>query len=175
MKPRIAIDMDDVLADTVGKFIDIYRRDFDTEALPDVFREKSFHELLEKDVSQKLSDYVHEPGFFADIAVMPGAQEITRELAEKYDLFVTSAAMEFRNSLSEKYDWLDQHFPHIHWKNRVFCGDKSILRADVMIDDMPYNLVSFQGKGLLFDAPHNRDNALFQRVLSWEEIAKVLL
>lgn len=175
MKPRIAIDMDDVLADTVGKFIDIYRRDFDTEALPTVFREKSFHELLEKDVYKKLADYVHEPGFFTDIAVMPGAQEVTRELSEKYDLFVTSAAMEFRNSLSEKYDWLDEHFPHIHWKNRVFCGDKSIIRADVMIDDMPYNLVSFQGKGLLFDAPHNRENSLFQRVHSWEDVAKVLL
>ncbi|RRB07920.1 5'(3')-deoxyribonucleotidase [Larkinella rosea] len=175
MKPRIAIDMDDVLADTVGKFIDIYRRDFDTEALPTVFREKSFHELLEKDVYKKLADYVHEPSFFTDIAVMPGAQEVTRELSEKYDLFVTSAAMEFRNSLSEKYDWLDEHFPHIHWKNRVFCGDKSIIRADVMIDDMPYNLVSFQGKGLLFDAPHNRENSLFQRVHSWEDVAKALL
>ncbi|MFD1139654.1 5'(3')-deoxyribonucleotidase [Larkinella insperata] len=175
MKPRIAIDMDDVLADTVGKFIAIYRRDFDTNALPDVFRENSFHEVLEKDISQRLSDYVHQPGFFADIEVMPGAPEITRALAEKYDLFVTSAAMEFRNSLAEKYDWLDRHFPHIHWKNRVFCGDKSIIRADVMIDDMPYNLVSFQGKGLLFDAPHNQDNELFQRVFSWEEIAKVLL
>ncbi|GAB3338493.1 5'-3'-deoxyribonucleotidase [Larkinella ripae] len=175
MKPRIAIDMDDVLADTVGKFIDIYRRDFDTTALPDVFRTESFHEILEEDVSQRLSDYVHEPGFFADIAVMPGAQEFTRALSEKYDLFVTSAAMEFRNSLAEKYDWLDEHFPHIHWKNRVFCGDKSIIRADVMIDDMPYNLVSFEGKGLLFDAPHNRDNSLFQRVHSWEQIAGILL
>jgi 5'-nucleotidase len=83
--------------------------------------------------------------------------------------------MEFRNSLAEKYDWLDQYFPHIHWKNRVFCGDKSILRADIMIDDMPYNLVSFQGKGLLFDAPHNRDNTIFQRVLSWEDSVKELL
>ncbi|MFC5408356.1 5'(3')-deoxyribonucleotidase [Larkinella bovis] len=175
MKPRIAIDMDDVLADTVGTFIDIYRRDFDTTALPDVFRENSFHELLEKDISQRLSDYVHEPGFFADIAVMPGAPEITRELSKKYDLFVTSAAMEFRNSLAEKYDWLDRYFPHIPWQNRVFCGDKSIIRADIMIDDMPYNLVSFQGKGLLFDAPHNRDNTLFQRVHSWEQIATILL
>ncbi|RCR68916.1 5' nucleotidase, NT5C type [Larkinella punicea] len=175
MKPRIAIDMDDVLADTVGKFIAIYRRDFDTTALPTVFRDNSFHELLEKDVYKRLTDYVHEPGFFADILVMPGAIEVTQALSEKYDLFVTSAAMEFRNSLSEKYDWLDQHFPHIHWKNRVFCGDKSILRADIMIDDMPYNLVSFQGKGLLFDAPHNRDNTIFQRVLSWDEVAKELL
>ncbi|MGA0558663.1 5' nucleotidase, NT5C type [Larkinella sp. VNQ87] len=175
MKPRIAIDMDDVLADTVGKFIDIYRRDFDTTVLPTFFRENSFHEILEKDVYQRLADSVHQPGFFTDIAVMEGAQEVTRALSEKYDLYVTSAAMEFRNSLSEKYDWLDEHFPHIHWKNRVFCGDKSIIRADVMIDDMPYNLVSFQGKGLLFDAPHNRDNTLFERVNSWEQVGRILL
>jgi len=175
MKPRIAIDMDDVLADTTGKFIDLYIREFDPAAIPNDFREKSFHELLEESVYRRLFDFAYEPDFFADIKVMEGAQEVTRALAEKYDLFVTTAAMEFRNSFVDKYDWLDQHFPHIHWRNRVFCGDKSILRADIIIDDMPYNLVAFQGDGLLFDAPHNRDDQQFRRVKSWEEIAQALL
>jgi len=175
MKPRIAIDMDDVLADTLGKFITIYCREFDPNAVPELFREQSFHEILEKDVYQRLFAYVHEPGFFADIPVMEGAIEATRALAEKYDLYVTTAAMEFRNSFVDKYDWLDQHFPHIPWQNRVFCGDKSILRADYIIDDLPRNLTAFTGEGLLFHAPHNRHDEQYRRVRSWEEITSILL
>ncbi|WP_234733980.1 5' nucleotidase, NT5C type [Tellurirhabdus bombi] len=175
MKPRIAIDMDDVLADTTGQFITIYCRDFDPSALPQQFRDESFHELLEEKVYRQLSDYVYEPGFFADIPVMEEAQEVTQQLAEKYDLFVTTAAMEFRNSFVDKFDWLDRYFAHIPWQNRVFCGDKSILRADIMIDDLPRNLQSFQGEGLLFHAPHNRDEQGFKRVRSWREIAQILL
>ncbi len=167
--------MDDVLADTVGKFINIYCREIDPAAVPSQFREKSFHEILEEPVYRRLFEYVYEPGFFADIEVMEGAREITEALAQKYDLFVTSAAMEFRTSFVDKYDWLDRHFPHIPWKNRVFCGDKSILRADIIIDDMPYNLKAFSGDGLLFDAPHNRDDTEYRRVHSWQEIAGILL
>lgn len=175
MKPRIAIDMDDVLADTVGTLIDIYCRDFDPGALPQQFRDRSFHELLDKDVYRRLFDYIYKPGFFAGIDVMDGAQEVTRALAEKYDLFITTAAMEFKYSFVDKYEWLDRHFPHIHWRNRVFCGDKSIIRADYMIDDMPRNLHTFTGEGLLFDAPHNRDEAGYRRVHTWTDVAHALL
>lgn len=175
MKPRIAIDMDDVLADTVGKFIDIYRRDFDSSATPERFRNQSFHELLDKDTFGRLFNYVHEPGFFADIAVVEGAVDVTKALSEKYDLFVTTAAMEFRNSFVDKYDWLARYFPHIPWQHWVFLGDKSILRADYMIDDLPRNLTTFQGEGLLFDAPHNLRSNGFRRVKTWEEIAELLL
>ncbi|WP_266366005.1 5' nucleotidase, NT5C type [Tellurirhabdus rosea] len=175
MKPRIAIDMDDVLADTTGKFIDIYRRDFDPVVAPERFREKSFHELLDQETYGRLFRYVHDRGFFTDIEVMEGAIDVTRALMEKYDLFVTTAAMEFRNSFEEKYDWLMRHFSHIPWQNWVFLGDKSIIRAEYMIDDLPRNLLTFEGEGLLFHAPHNTDDNEFRRVRSWDEIAGLLL
>lgn len=175
MKPRIAIDMDDVLADTTGKFIDIYRRDFDATTTPERFRNQSFHEILDQETYDRLSTYVYQPGFFADIAIMEGAVEVTRALSEKYDLFVTTAAMEFRNSFVDKYDWLARYFPHIPWQQWVFLGDKSIIRAEYMIDDMPRNLLSFQGEGLLFHAPHNLADTGFRRVQTWAEIATILL
>ncbi len=54
-------------------------------------------------------------------------------------------------------------------------GDKSILNTAYLIDDMPRNLRTFQGQGLLFDALHNRDDREFRRVKSWQDVAKVLL
>jgi 5'-nucleotidase len=106
---------------------------------------------------------------------MPDAQEVVSKLYEKYEIFVVSAATEFPNSLSEKLEWLEDYFPYIGWKHTVFCGHKWMIRADYIIDDHEKNLINFQGKGLLFDAVHNKHITDFQRVNSWKEIEGLLL
>ena len=78
--------------------------------------------------------------------------------------------MEFRNSFEDKYDWLQQHFPFIHWKNVIFCGDKSIIDADYMIDDHVFNLKTFKGHGILFTASHNIHESAYTRVNNWLDV-----
>ena len=89
---------------------------------------------------------------------------------ENFEVFIVTAAQEFRNSLPDKHDWLHRHFPFIPWRNFVFCGDKSIILADYMIDDHVFNLETFQGKGLLYTASHNIHETGYTRVNNWEEI-----
>lgn len=175
MKQRIAIDMDDVMADTYGKFADLYLNGENPRYTLEELRETSFHELLDETELKNLFKNVYTPGFFSDIAVMEGAQDTIARLMERYEVFVATAAMEFPNSLREKYDWLAQHFPDIHWRNIIFLGDKSILGADYLIDDLPRNLKTFSGRGLLFTAPHNRDETAYKRVDTWNEVAGLLL
>ncbi|MEZ0611324.1 5'(3')-deoxyribonucleotidase [Fibrella sp. WM1] len=175
MKKRICIDQDDVLADTHAKLVQIYLNSGAPRYELAQLQEKSFHELLTEDEQKAIYQAIHQPGFFRDIAVMPGAQEAISRLQEHYEIFVATAAMEFPDSFRDKYDWLAEHFPTIHWRNIIFLGDKSILGADYLIDDMPYNLRTFGGKGLLFDALHNRDEADFTRVRSWQEVLDLLL
>jgi 5'(3')-deoxyribonucleotidase len=52
----------------------------------------------------------------------------------------------------------------------VFCGNKSILRADYLIDDLPRNLDRFTGQGLLYTAPHNLTATGYARVNHWREV-----
>lgn len=167
--------MDDVMADTHAKFVQLYLAGETPRYTLEELKEKSFHELFDEPEYRALSDRVYEPGFFRDIPVMEGAQEVIADLMTKYDVYVASAAQEFPNSLREKWDWLQEHFPALPWRNYIFMGDKSVLNTAYLIDDMPYNLKTFQGQGLLFDALHNRDNQDFQRVKSWQEVASVLL
>ncbi|GAB4034241.1 5' nucleotidase, NT5C type [Spirosoma jeollabukense] len=175
MKKRIAIDMDDVMADTHAKFIKLYLEGDMPRYTLEELKEKSFHELFDENEYQLISERVYEPGFFRDIKVMEGAQDVIADLMKTYDVFVASAAQEFPNSLREKWDWLQEHFPAISWRNYIFLGDKSVLNTDFLIDDLPRNLRTFQGKGLLFDALHNRDDNEFQRAKSWQDIATILL
>lgn len=167
--------MDDVMADTHAKFVRLYLEGETPRYTLDELKEKSFHELFDEDEYDILSRRVYEVGFFRDIPVMEGAQDVITDLMQKYDVFVASAAQEFPNSLREKWDWLQEHFPAISWHNYVFLGDKSVLNTDFLIDDLPRNLRTFQGQGLLFDALHNRQDTEFQRVKSWHDISKLLL
>ncbi len=167
MKKRIALDMDEVIADVRPKFLDLYEQEMGIRLQEADYRGKKIYQINGAD---RLRTHLFEKGFFADLPVIPDSQEVVRELTEYYDIFITTAAMEFRASLEDKYDWLQRHFPFLHWKNFVFCGDKSIIAADYMIDDHVFNLRTFQGQGLLYTASHNVHETGYVRVDNWQEI-----
>jgi 5'-nucleotidase len=174
-KQRIAVDMDEVMADSITRFQEWYGRDFQVELTLEAMRGKNPHEAVAPEHQPALRAYPNAEGFFRDLPVMSNSQRVIKALAEKYEVFVATAAMEFPNSFLDKYQWLQQHFSFLPWRNFVFCGDKSILNADYLIDDNAYNFDGFRGVGLLFDAPHNALETGHRRVHSWLEIADILL
>lgn len=93
---------------------------------------------------------------------------------ESFEVYIVSAAMEFPQSLPEKREWLNEHFPFIHWRHIIFCGDKSIIGTDYMIDDHIKNLDNFKGTTLMFHAFHNVNYNHHQRVNNWQEVLKLL-
>jgi 5'-nucleotidase len=166
MKKRIAIDMDEVIADVVPKFIDIFEDHYGWRPKKEDYYGKKLYHMPE---ALALRNVLFEKGFFRDLPVMPGAQETLRELMDSYEIYIVTAAMEFRNSFEDKYDWLLEHFPFLDWKKFVFCGYKHIIRADYLIDDHPHNLETFEGKPLIFTASHNINEDRFERLNNWEE------
>ena len=131
---RIAIDMDDVLADTTVKIIHTINSLID--------KNYSYEELMSDRLTRErfLKDYLAnnsflwQPGFFLDVPIKAKAIEIVEILSEKYEIFIVSAATEFPESLKEKLIWMKQHFPFISWTHIVFCGHKYMIQADYLID-----------------------------------------
>lgn len=173
-RQRIAIDMDEVIADTIDQFAEIYRKNHDYDLLGRLVDGKEIREVLPQELRPTLSKYINEPGFFRNIRVMPGSQQVVKDLNEKYEVYIVSAAMEFKNSLIDKYEWLAEHFPFISWTHIIFCGHK-IVNVDVIIDDRTRNFTDFHGRKLLYSSPHNRLLEGFERVNTWEEVAEKLL
>lgn len=169
---RLAVDMDGVLADVYSQFI---RKHYDETG--EWLSIDTMAGLYEGEVFPYGRKHINTKGFFDDIPVVPHSQEILQKLNEHYKVFVVSAAMEFPLSLSEKQQWLDRNFPFLSWKQRVFCGSKEIIKADIMIDDYFRNLDSFAGETYLFTQPHNAlaDLGRHKRVNNWLEIKNVLL
>jgi 5'(3')-deoxyribonucleotidase len=109
------------------------------------------------------------------MSVIEGSQEVILALSKKYEIFIATAAMEFPTSFVHKYEWLKTHFSFIPWTHFVFCGDKSILQADYLIDDHVRNFKRFTGQGILFTSPHNVHDEWTPRVNNWQEVAALLL
>ena len=171
---RIAIDMDEVLADPIHKFIQLYNRDY---GIPlDLVLEpgKEMYQHVPEHINNKWFEYINEKGFFRDLPLIEGSVDAVKQLHEKHDVYIVSAAMEFRNSLEDKLDWLAEHFPFIGWRNIMFCGDK-IVNVDVMIDDRAKNFVGFEGRKLLFTSPHNLLLSEYERVNTWQEVLEKIL
>jgi 5'-nucleotidase len=174
-KKRILIDMDHVMADITSQYIRWY------EAATGIRMNRT--DLIGKPEDQAfpeprlIHDFLHQNQFFRTAPVMPGSQEVVRELNEEFELYVVSAAMEFPQSLSEKYDWLREHFPFIHWQQIILCGSKKPVSGDYMIDDHLKNLRYFNGEKLLFSATHNMNiqSPEYTRLNNWEEVRNHLL
>jgi len=169
---RICVDMDEVMADTLTEHLRRYNKAFDEAVGPEHLAGKSLWEITPLDRQQQLRAFLDAEDFFEDLDLMPGAQQVLEELCARFEIFIATQAMVVPNSLGPKYRWLQRHFPFIPPTHYVFCGNKSILRADFLIDDQPRNLLHFEGQGLLYTAPHNLTATGFIRVDNWQQVAE---
>jgi 5'-nucleotidase len=163
--------MDEVMADTLAEHLRRYNQAFEEEITPDDLAGKGLWEVAPLDRQTELRAFLDAEDFFEDLALMPGAQQVLKGLSVRFEVFIATQAMSVPNSLGPKYRWLQRHFSFIPPTHYVFCGDKSILRADYLIDDMPRNLERFGGQGILFTAPHNLTATGFVRVKDWQQVA----
>lgn len=113
------------------------------------------------DVYQHLRD----PDLYDHVRPYRGALEaieVLRDVGHRV-VFVTSCSV---GKYDAKERWLVRHgFLPDHYVQPDFypANDKSLIRADVLIDDAPHNLETFPGERILIDQPHNRGDFRFPR------------
>jgi 5'(3')-deoxyribonucleotidase len=172
---RICVDMDEVMADAVTEHLLRYNRDHGDTITKADLHGKWIWDVVSTDRHARLDAYLRTDDFFEVLDVLPDAQRVLQTLQRDFEIFIATAAMEVPTSFNAKYRWLARHFPFIPPSHIVYCGDKSILRADFLIDDNPRQLKRFTGKGILFDAPHNANVTGFTRVGNWGEVEELFL
>jgi 5'(3')-deoxyribonucleotidase len=172
---RLCIDMDETIADTATGYLARYNSEHGTSLSKADLIGRTIYEVVHADHRESITAYFHSEDFFVDLPVIAESQRVIASLASKYQVFIASAAMEFPNSFTPKYRWLERHFPFLDPMRFVFCGDKSILHADYLIDDSAYHFKNFCGEGILFSAPHNHGVQGYRRVESWQDVESMFL
>jgi 5'(3')-deoxyribonucleotidase/uncharacterized protein with PQ loop repeat len=178
-RPRIAVDMDEVIADAFGKMLRSYNAATGSNITADELSQRgtdgTMTTMLTPEMRAEFDRLVNEGGnFFADLELVEGSQVALRRLSESYEIFIASAAMDVPTSFDAKFKWLQRHFSFIPPSHYVFCGDKSILLADYLIDDRPRHFERFAGTGILFTAPHNARKDAPLRANNWDDVVQIL-
>jgi 5'-nucleotidase len=166
----IAVDMDEVLTDCLGKQLQLYNQRYGGNISPAELHGLELADIVPQEQQNWVLSMLHEPGFFAGMDWIPGAQEGMETLCAEHNVYIASAATEFPGSFVDKLNWVERHLPQIPRQRVIFCGEKSVLDVDYLIDDTPGHFAGLRGVGLLFDAPHNRGDKLHYRVHGWGEV-----
>jgi 5'-nucleotidase len=169
----IAVDMDEVVADALDEHLSRYNALYNAQVSKEQLHGCHLRDVIPFEHRSRTEQLVHSEDFFADLKVMPDAQEVLKQLSLEHEIFITTAAMEVPKSFTAKYEWLGKHFSFIPPMNYVFCGSKHIIAADYLIDDNARHFKLFKGQGLLFDAPHNRQVTGYTRVKNWQDVARL--
>ena len=168
-RSRIAIDMDEVMADALTEHLRRYNAAFGANLGVADVEGRHLEECIPP-AHRAAAEAMLDASFFESLDVLPDCQAVVRELAERYEVFIASAAMDVPCSFDAKYRWLRRHFPFIPPSHIVFCGDKSIVDADYLIDDRSQHFTQFKGEPMLFSAPHNAGETAYPRVASWKDV-----
>lgn len=174
-RPVLCVDMDEVIADALGEHLLRYNREFQEQITLADLHGQWLWDFIPPERQQALMKYMLSDDFFSVLRVMPHAQRVLERLQSQYEVYIATAAMEIPSSFTAKFEWLGQHFPFIPASHIVFCGNKSILHADFLIDDNPRQLRLFRGQGVLFSSPANVNVTGFPRVSDWLEIEQMFL
>jgi 5'(3')-deoxyribonucleotidase/uncharacterized protein with PQ loop repeat len=167
---RIAIDMDETIADSLKEHIRRYNAAFGENITAADLSGRHLEDFVVADRTEAVRGILRDETFFDCLDVIADAQQVLRELAHAHDLIIVSAAMEIPESFNAKHHWLRRYFPFISADRIVFCGDKGIIDADYLIDDEPRHFRNFRGTGILFSAPHNLPESAYERVSNWRDV-----
>lgn len=152
-KYRLAVDVDEVLADTHAALAAWYRDTHGYCWSAEQLARTPLPSLVSAEHARGLEEMLHEGEIFRHLNVMPGSQLALDRLMGRFEIFIVTAAMEYPASCAAKYAWLQEHFPFIHPLNIVFCGDKSIVSADLLVDDCARHFTHFGGQGFCSTRP----------------------
>lgn len=163
--------MDGVLCDLVGKWFTLYNREHHDHIDLEHMSEWGPHLYAKK--GKAIYHYLSRPGFFRDLAPLPGAVDGVRQLLDEgFDVVIVTAA---KNGQRDKLLWVEEHLPFLDTRNMVFAHRKELVRGDVLFDDAPHNLAAFEPYGLAIAMayPYNQ-SFKGHRVNSWVEFLTLI-
>ncbi|KAL5018336.1 hypothetical protein ScPMuIL_004058 [Solemya velum] len=168
---RVLLDLDQVLADFEGYFLELFRQKYPEHPFIPLEKRKGFHlteqyKHLHPDAVEKTREIYHAEGFFYNLPEIPGACSAAKEMAamDGVDVFIcTSPMLTNEHCFVEKIRWVNDHLGP-EWRGRtIITRDKTIANGHILIDDNLKILGACARPTwdhVVFRACHNRDAKL---------------
>ncbi|MFA6603395.1 MAG: 5'-3'-deoxyribonucleotidase [Patescibacteria group bacterium] len=176
----ILIDLDDVLADFEGGFLERWRQRH--PSYPCITRDQrtvfGMHKQYPSWCRDPIQELIREPGFFLGLPPIAGGQAAVREmLTHGHRVFFCTAPMPgCPTCATEKFQWVGQNLGPDLVGRIILTGDKTLVRGDILIDDNPAITGALPPvwEHVIFDVPYNRTVADKRRLVRWDDWRSII-
>jgi 5'-nucleotidase len=163
----IAVDVDNTVAELATPWLQWYNKEYDQHMCIDDWTDWDIEQFTP--VGTRIYDFIKMKGIYANILPERGARDGIARLKDldARIIYVTHSTEEV---YGEKYFWLKAWNFIQGQDDYIECKDKTLVRADVLIDDNFRNVHLFNGLGILFDQPWNGKYCYARRMFGWSDI-----
>ncbi|PWK11334.1 5' nucleotidase, NT5C type [Tumebacillus permanentifrigoris] len=171
----LLIDMDSVICDLMTEWHRRYNEQYDDDLCVAKLQCWQTEKYVKPECGMKVYDFLDEPGLFLNLLPLPDAVEVLERLSHAYEILLVTSSR--THAYTEKEQWVERRLPFIGKHNLIFAHRKEMIRGDLLFDDAPHNLLSFQSSGrevVAMDYPYNRAVSV-PRVSSWLEFETLLM
>ena len=158
----VLVDMDGVLADFEGRWLEIFRERYPDEPFIKLEDRRTFYIDDQYEDRYKTMSIIGANGFYGSLPPIEGACEAVQEMAQmdNVNVFLCSSPLvsNFEACAAEKADWIARHLGR-HWLRRlILTCDKTLVQGHVLIDDKHWITGTRvpMWEHVLFTACHNK-------------------
>ena len=152
-KRTVAVDCDDVILNLIESWLSSYNRKFDDNLKEESITEWKISDFVKPEAKSAIYDFVHKPRVFSKAKPVEGALEAVNYMREHNSRIIYVTA---NDPMNVKFGWLKDHGFIEDKDDLVVASDKSLIIADMIIDDNFDNVHYFNGLGMLFTKPWNK-------------------
>ena len=168
---RIILDIDDVCAELVTIWLNIYNSEFDDNLTKDMIDDWNIGSFTK--IGKLFYRYLDSPSFdlYENMPAVEGALEGVNHLRSLGYEIVFCTIFDY---YSRKWDWLNKNnFTH-NPDEYVVAHNKNLIKGDIIIDDNIDNFKNYEGIKFLFSQPWNVKFDTIYRVNGWKEVVEKL-
>ena len=171
----VLFDLDDTLADLINPWLSVYNERFNDNLVKSDITDWDIRKFIKVEARTKIFGIINEEGFYSKVQPNPIFVEMARDMVKLGDnVGICTSCNNNPTMISEKLKWIKTHVPFINRDNIMFVNDKSLARADLLVDDRVENIEGFlyrnpSSRGYLVLQPHNinsRNRLLTNPILS---------
>jgi len=168
--PTLAVDFDDVLSDLCGHWISEYNRQYNDNLQINDVTDWDIGKFTK--IGNEMYHLLVQPKFFESVLIQDSCFDVLCEMQKFFNIQIVSAT--HPSTYLDKSNWLARNLPFIPQTSYNCVFDKSLFRANILIDDNPKNLEFFQGEKVIFTKPWNKTAQGMYRVDNWNDIRDFL-
>lgn len=178
---RVLVDMDGVITNLEGKFLECWREQHPEKMFIPLEQRTTFYivDQYPQEWKSLIRQILWAPGFYrTQKPILYSIEALLEMQIMGIEVFICSSPLTiYQNCVLEKFEWIDEHLGNDWIKRIILTKDRTIIKADFLIDDRP----KVEGieenpswEHIVYDTPYNRNGVKKKRLISWKNWKKTL-